>query len=70
VDGADNFVKIQIAENMAQAFQNINGYLPGDMTITMLSTNFMNSVRSVMSGGTSGMGSIDPSLAREKLGGN
>ncbi|MHA2279576.1 MAG: SPFH domain-containing protein [Promethearchaeota archaeon] len=50
VDGADNFVTIQVAESMARAFQNIDGYLPGDMNITMLSNSFVNSLRSVMGG--------------------
>jgi regulator of protease activity HflC (stomatin/prohibitin superfamily) len=70
VDGADNFVRIEIAKSMAQAFQNIDGYLPGDMNITMLSTNFMSSLRNVMNSGTSDMGGLDPSLAKTRLGGN
>jgi len=69
VEGADNFVRIEIAKNMAQAFENIDGYLPGDMNITLLSSSFMNSLRQVMGEGSGGYG-IDPSLAKERMGGN
>jgi regulator of protease activity HflC (stomatin/prohibitin superfamily) len=67
VEGADNFVKIEVAKSMAQAFENIDGYLPGDMNITLLSSSFMNSLRSVMGGSSL---EFDPSLAKERLGGN
>ncbi len=46
--GAENFVQVEIAKNMAEAFKNIQGYLPSDMSITMLSENFLNSVRNLM----------------------
>jgi len=69
VDGAENFVKIEIAKSMAQAFENINGYLPGDMNITMLSSNFMSSLRAVMNGDSSELGNLDPSLAKRRIGG-
>ncbi len=67
VDGADNFVKIEIARSMAKAFQNIDGYLPGDMNITLLSSSFMNSLRTVMGG--EGL-ELDSSLAKQRFGGN
>lgn len=66
VDGADNFVRIEIAKSMADAFQNIDGYLPSDMNITLLSTSFMNSLRTVMGG--EGL-ELDPSLAKQRFGG-
>lgn len=66
VEGADNFVKIEIARSMAKAFQNIDGYLPGDMNITLLSSSFMNSLRMVMGGGQ--RLELDPSLAKERYG--
>jgi len=48
VDGADAYVQVQIAENMAKAFQNIDGYLPEKMNINLLSDSFMQAVRSVV----------------------
>jgi regulator of protease activity HflC (stomatin/prohibitin superfamily) len=47
-EGADNFVRIETARSMAEAFKNIDGYLPSDMSINMLSTNFLDSIRSVV----------------------
>lgn len=66
VDGADNFVRIEIAKSMAKAFQNIDGYLPGDMNITLLSSSFMNSLRTVMGGPAL---EFDPSSAKQRYGG-
>lgn len=63
VDGADNFVRIEIAKSIAKAFENIDGYLPGDMNITLLSTSFMNSLRTVMGGD-------NPSIAKQRFGDN
>lgn len=50
VDGADNFVKIEVANALAQGFQNIDGYLPADMQINVLTDSFMNSLSAVMGG--------------------
>ena len=44
VAGSDNFVKIQVAENMRGAFQNIKGYIPEDMKLNVLSESFMKGV--------------------------
>lgn len=44
VPGADAFVKIEVSKNMAEAFKNVKGYLPGDMKINLLSGNFMDAV--------------------------
>ncbi len=38
--GADNFVKIEVAKSMAEAYKNISGYLPSDMNVNLLSDNF------------------------------
>lgn len=48
--GANNFVTMEVAKSMSEAFKNIDGYLPQDMNITMLSSNFMDSVKGLMSG--------------------
>lgn len=50
VPGADQFVQIEVSKSMAEAFKNINGYLPEKMTINLLSDNFMSAVRSVVGG--------------------
>lgn len=50
VDGADAFVNIEVARSMADAFKNIDGYLPENMKVNLLSSSFLDSVRSVMGG--------------------
>ncbi|QQE13609.1 hypothetical protein JD969_09160 [Planctomycetota bacterium] len=49
VEGADAFVKIEISKQIAEAFKNIDGYLPQDMKVNLLSESFMKSVQQVMS---------------------
>lgn len=49
VDGADNFVRIEIAKSIAQANQGIVGYIPQDMTINVLTDRMMMAVERVMS---------------------
>lgn len=51
VDGADNFVRIEIAKSIAQANQGIVGYIPQDMTINVLTDRLMAAVEHVMSSG-------------------
>lgn len=46
--GADAFVKVEIAKQMAVAYGGIKGYLPADMKVSLLTDNFMDSVRSLM----------------------
>lgn len=48
VDGADAYVQIEVAKSLAEAFKNIDGYLPSDMSINMLSNNFLDSVRGLV----------------------
>lgn len=48
--GADNFVKMEVAKNLADAYKNIKGYLPGDMNVNLLTENFDKSVNILMSG--------------------
>jgi len=36
VQGADAWVKVEVSKNVAQAFQNIKGYLPSDMKVNLL----------------------------------
>jgi regulator of protease activity HflC (stomatin/prohibitin superfamily) len=50
VDGADAFVQIEVAKSMAVAFQNIQGYLPENMKINLLSSSFLDSLKSVVGG--------------------
>lgn len=47
-EGTENYVKMEVAKSLAQAFQGIKGYLPEDMNITLLSTHFMDSVKTLM----------------------
>ncbi len=48
VSGADAFVKIEVSKNLSEAFKNIQGYLPSDMHINLLSDSFMKSVENLM----------------------
>lgn len=40
VKGADAWVKVEVAKSVAEAFQNIRGYLPSDMKVNLLTDNF------------------------------
>ena len=48
VPGSESFVQIEVSKNMAEAFKNIQGYLPSDMKVNILSESFMKSVQSLM----------------------
>jgi regulator of protease activity HflC (stomatin/prohibitin superfamily) len=48
VPGSESFVQIEVSKNMADAFKNIQGYLPSDMKVNILSESFMKSVQSLM----------------------
>lgn len=50
VPGAENFVRIEVAKAFAVAHQNVKGYLPEGMNISVLGKNFADSVDSVMVG--------------------
>ena len=50
VEGADNFVKIEIAESLSKGFENIDGYLPQNMQINVLTDSFMKSLSAVLAG--------------------
>lgn len=54
VDGADNFVKIEIAKSLSSGFENIDGYLPQDMQINVLTDSFMKSLSAVLAGKPAG----------------
>ena len=49
VEGADAFIKIEVAKQMAAGFKNIRGYLPQDMKINLLSESFLDAVRQATS---------------------
>ena len=49
VEGADAFIKIEVAEQLAEGFKNIRGYLPQDMKINLLSESFLDALRQVIS---------------------
>ena len=49
VEGADAFIKIEVAKQMAEGFKNIRGYLPQDMKINLLSESFLDAVRQAIS---------------------
>lgn len=44
VRGADAWVRVEVAKSVADAFQNIRGYLPSDMKVNLLTDNFNKSV--------------------------
>ena len=48
--GAESYVRIQIANSLAEAHQNVRGYLPQDMTIVALGENYTAAVEAVMAG--------------------
>ncbi len=48
VDGADNFVKIEIASAIARANSGIQGYIPENMTINVLTDRIMSAIDSIM----------------------
>lgn len=50
VPGADAFVRIEIAKHMSRGFENIRGYLPANMSVNVLSENFLNSINQMMGG--------------------
>lgn len=47
--GADLWTQIEVSKSMSEAFRNIDGYLPQNMNLTLLSNDFTNAVRSFMS---------------------
>jgi regulator of protease activity HflC (stomatin/prohibitin superfamily) len=50
--GPDAFVQIEVAKYMAEAFKNIDGYLPQDMKVNLLSESFMDAVKQVVRPGS------------------
>lgn len=46
--GANLYAQIEISRNMGTAFSGIKGYLPEKLSTTLLTTNFLDSVRSLM----------------------
>lgn len=42
--GAENYVKMEVAKSMAEAYKGIKGYLPSDMNINLLSENYAKGV--------------------------
>lgn len=49
-EGSEAFVRIEVAKSMSEAFKNIDGYLPQDMTVNLLGDSFLNAVQSVVGG--------------------
>jgi len=56
--GAEGYVRIQVAQSMATAFQNIKGYLPEKMTVNTLAENYEKGVSLLV--GTAG---VNPATA-------
>lgn len=48
--GSEAFVRIEVAKSMSDAFKNIDGYLPQDMTVNLLSDSFLRAVEAVVGG--------------------
>jgi regulator of protease activity HflC (stomatin/prohibitin superfamily) len=51
VEGAEVYARIQVADSMARAFGNIKGYLPENMNVYVLGSNFMNAVENLVKPG-------------------
>ena len=49
-EGSEAYVRIEVSKSMAVAFQNIDGYLPQDMTVNLLSDSFLRAVEAVVGG--------------------
>lgn len=49
-EGSEAFVRIEVAKSMSEAFKNVDGYLPQDMTVNLLSDSFLRAVESVVGG--------------------
>jgi regulator of protease activity HflC (stomatin/prohibitin superfamily) len=47
VQGADGYIKTQIAESMSRAFSNIKGFLPSDMKISVIASDYEKAVNTV-----------------------
>lgn len=50
VQGSDNYTRIQLGKAMAEAQSGIKGYLPANLSVNVLSENFMKSIDSFMKG--------------------
>lgn len=50
VPGAESFVKIEVAKSMADAFKNIDGYLPEGMSVNLLSDQYTKGVNLLVGG--------------------
>lgn len=48
--GSEAYVRIEVAKSMSDAFKNIDGYLPQDMTVNLLSDSFLRAVEAVVGG--------------------
>lgn len=48
--GSEAFVKIEVAKSMAEAFQNIKGYLPESMSVNLLTEQYTKGVSLLVSG--------------------
>lgn len=48
--GSEAFVRIEVSKSMSEAFKNISGYLPQDMTVNLLSDSFLRAVEAVVGG--------------------
>lgn len=46
--GAEQFVRVEVAKYLADAHKNVTGYLPSDMNIMTLGSNFQNAVEKVV----------------------
>jgi regulator of protease activity HflC (stomatin/prohibitin superfamily) len=42
--GSENFVKMEVAKSMGEAYKNISGYLPSDMNIMLLSDKYKGAI--------------------------
>lgn len=46
--GATNYVTMEVARSMSEGFKGINGYLPQDMKVNVLTGSFLDSLKGFM----------------------
>lgn len=45
--GSDGFIKVEVAKSMAQAFQNVKGFLPSDLKMSILANDYNKAVDAI-----------------------
>jgi regulator of protease activity HflC (stomatin/prohibitin superfamily) len=48
VDGADAYVTVEVSKNVAQGMQNINGFLPANMSVSVIGEDILKTVKTLV----------------------